>query len=332
MTQTEPEAPARSTDETPGDRSRPSRRPAGRLAGSRRRLAVAAVAVLVTAAVGVTLGVVLLPSKAGAQGITSGERAAMQAAGNAVVDLLSYSRASFDADYDRALAGTTGKLHDDMAGAKAQTLKTMNQGGFDLAAKLDTTALVPATPGDGADGGSAKVLVVVSGWTVTDDGTASQPKIERVQMTMEDTDGHWLASDLQVPDGVFRSSSSTGERDQVVDAAASCIATMNTYDYHAMADAKQKALACTTGSFTDHYAASFDDVSAAAQKAATSQTFEVTGAGIQSLDGDDAKLLVFGQIETTAGGKTPEYAVLSAEVTLHRTDGTWKVTGYRTSP
>ena len=300
---------------------------APRRSWTRRRIANVVTAVVVVLGLGVMLGVFLWPSQPAAAGITNDERAAMQAAGNAVVNLVSYSRSSFDDDYDRALASTTGKLHDDMAATKAQTLKTMKKGGFDLAAKLDETALVAAPDTDGTD-----VLVVVSGWTVNDAGKKSSPKIERVQMTMQKVGGSWLASNLQVPDGAYQSTSSTDARQQVVDAATSCLTTMNTYDYRSVATTKKQGMACTTGDFTDHYASSFDQVTKAAAQAKTSQTFQVTGAGVQQLGDDDAQLLVFAQIETTVAKDSPQYGVLSAVVTMHKVDGTWKVTGYRTAP
>ena len=302
--------------------------PAPRRSWRRRRLASAVTAVVVVLGLGVGLGVLLWPSSSSvAEGLTSDERAAMQAAGTAVVDLVSYSRSSFDDDYDRALAATTGKLHDDMASTKTQTLQTMKKGGFDLAAKLDETALVAAPDGEGTN-----VLVVVSGWTVDDAGKTSDPKIERVQMTMQKVDGAWLASNLQVPDGAYQSTSSTDARQQVVDAATSCLTAMNTYDYRSVDDTKQRGMACTTGSFTDHYATSFDQVTKAATKAKSSQTFQVTGAGIQELSGDKATLLVFAQLETTVGKDSPQYGVLSAVVSMQKVDGTWKVAGYRTAP
>ena len=291
-----------------------------------RRAVAAGVAVVVVLAVAAAV-FVLRPSSAGSDEITADQRAAMRAAGNAVVDLISYRRASFDADYRRALAGTTGKLRSDMAAARKQTLQTMDAGRFDLAARLDATALVPAASGSGTN-----VLVVVSGWTVDNAGKRSAPKVERVQMTMTKVDGRWLAGNLRVPDGVLRDPSSGSEQDRVLTAATTCLAAMNTYDYHAVAAAKKRALACTSGPFTAHYATSFDTVTAAAVKARTSQTFEVTGAGLQSLTSDTARLLVVGQMETTTNGKHPQYGLLSLTVTLHETDGAWKVTGYRTTP
>ena len=66
----------------------------------------------------------------------------MAAAGTEAANQLSYRRASFPADYARALAGATGKLAGDIRAQKDAILQTMTQGKFDLSAKVQHTALV----------------------------------------------------------------------------------------------------------------------------------------------------------------------------------------------
>lgn len=130
-----------------------------------------------------------------AQAFTKPERAAMDAASVQAVNLLSYRRAHFEQDFARALAGATGELKTDLQKEKATTLKTMQDGKIDLAAQVNAVGLESTT-----DKGTL-VLVVVTGSTVNDAGQSSPAKVERVQMTMVDSGGKWLASGIQVTDG-----------------------------------------------------------------------------------------------------------------------------------
>ena len=158
----------------------------------------AAVAVLVAAALAVVLFAVVYPARqrahdtAGERALSSAERAAMRAASVQMVNLLSYTRKSFDADFARALAGTTGALHDDLAKDKANTLAQLNQNKFDTKGKVTDVALESGSAGKGF-----LVLVVAEGYKVDDTGQTGVGLPQRVELTMIDKGGKWLAADLK---------------------------------------------------------------------------------------------------------------------------------------
>jgi hypothetical protein len=144
--------------------------------------------------------------------------------------------------------------------------------------------------------------------------------------------------------GKQSSASAAKQSEQVLASAKSCIAAMNTYDYRKLDEARKKALACTTGSFTQTYTQAFDSqIAKLAPQAKATQTFEVASAGVAadgtgnpkvSTDGKEWTVLVFGQITTTntTTGTQPRYSVLSALVTMKPSGNRWLVAGYRTSP
>lgn len=169
------------------------REPAGRAAWI-----AAAVAAVVAAVLAVVLFVVVYPARsdhhgsAGTRALTGDEQAAMKAASVQMVNLLSYTRKNFDADFARALAGTTGQLHDDLAQDKANTLAQLTASKFDTKGTVTDVALQSGDPKKGFI-----VLVVGEGFKVDDKGQAGAGLAQRVILTMVDKDGKWLASDLQ---------------------------------------------------------------------------------------------------------------------------------------
>jgi hypothetical protein len=158
----------------------------------------AAVLAVVAAALAVVLFVVVYPARdrhraAGpASRFTSSEQAALKAASVQTVNLLTYSRAHFDADFARALAGVTGKLKSDLEADKAKTLQQLTANKFDIKATVSDVALEGGTPSKGL-----LVLVVASGYRVDDSGTSSAAVPKRIELTMVQRGGSWLASDLQ---------------------------------------------------------------------------------------------------------------------------------------
>lgn len=134
------------------------------------------------------------------------------------------------------------------------------------------------------------------------------------------------------------STSVAGQRGPVLSAAKSCMAAMNTYDYRKLDRAEAKALACTTGPFTDQYKKAFDTVvKANAGKLKATQTAQVNDAGIESVspDGRQWVVLVFGQLATTnsqTGTTAPTLAPFSARVTMEKAAGTWRVANYQIAP
>lgn len=169
-------------------------RPAGRGAW-----AGAAIALVLAAALAVVLFAVAFPARsdarnsAGERALSADERAAMKAASVQMVNLLTYTRKNFDADFARALAGTTGQLHADLAKDKADTLGQLNQSKFDTKGTVTDVAL--------ESGGNAKsgllVLVVAEGYKIDDSGRSSAGLPQRVELTMVEKGGRWLASDLK---------------------------------------------------------------------------------------------------------------------------------------
>jgi hypothetical protein len=162
---------------------------------------VAAAAGFVTVLLLVLLFVLILPDKdddvsSAPRVFTSAEQGAIRAASVEAVNILSYSRKNFDADFERALAGATGSLRSDLQGQKADTLKTLNTEKIDLTAQASDAALKATT-----DKGVV-VLVVVTGSTRNDAGQVSPAKVERIEMTLVKQGGKWLASDIQVTEGI----------------------------------------------------------------------------------------------------------------------------------
>lgn len=165
---------------------------------SRAPWLTAAVLAIVAAALAVVLFVVVYPARdrhqnAGpAAGFTADEQAALKAASVQTVNLLTYSRAHFDADFARAMAGVTGQLKSDLEADKAKTLQQLTANKFDIKATVSDVAL---------EGGSVSkgllVLVVASGYRVDDKGTTSAAVPKRIELTMVRSHGTWLASNLQ---------------------------------------------------------------------------------------------------------------------------------------
>ena len=160
---------------------------------------------VLAAALAVVLFAVVLPAHGdraavAKQAFTGDERAAMNPASVEAVNLLSYRRAHFEADFSRALAGATGNLKKDLAGERSATLQAMQKNKIDLAANLQASAVVPSPAGKPA-GSSIPVLVVVTGSTVDDTGKSTPTKVERVLVTMVRSGTKWLASGIQVTEG-----------------------------------------------------------------------------------------------------------------------------------
>lgn len=122
---------------------------------------------------------------------TAQESAAMTAAGTEMVNLVTFSRAHFDTDFQRALDGATGSLRSDVQKQHDNTLQTMEQGKFDLFGRLTHKALSDTVSGNGQQG--YVVLVTINGYR----STAPQAPIQQnLAVTVIDVNGKWLASDV----------------------------------------------------------------------------------------------------------------------------------------
>ena len=127
-------------------------------------------------------------------------------------------------------------------------------------------------------------------------------------------------------------------RTEVLAAAKTCMATMNTYDYRKLDAAEKSGLACTTGKLTDQYRTAMEKlIKPQAAKVQFTQTAQVNSAGIESIskDGSQWTVLIFGQLSTTnsqTGTNAPKLSIFSARVTMQRSHGHWLVANYEYAP
>jgi hypothetical protein len=155
------------------------------------------VTAVVLGAIAVALFVVLLavirPDRTHhttARGLTGTEQQAVDAAKQIVTNTLTYSRASFDKDYARTLAGATGSLASDLGKLKSQVLSQMNAGKFDLQGQVTAAAF------EQSDGTNYLVLVSAQGFKLPDGGQRTLQSAPRFELTMVRTGGRWLANNL----------------------------------------------------------------------------------------------------------------------------------------
>ena len=120
------------------------------------------------------------------------ETRAMNAAAAEMVNLVSFRRAQFAADFARALAGVTGNLRSDVQKNKQGTLDAMTKGKFDLTGRVVHKAL-QGTAGSGTTAGYV-VLVVVNGYRST---SPDVPIQQNLAVTVIRKGTKWLANDVQ---------------------------------------------------------------------------------------------------------------------------------------
>jgi Mce-associated membrane protein len=157
-------------------------------------LIVAAVAGAVALALAIVYFVVVRPddnSPKASAAFTRTEREVLSAANTEVINIQTLSRASFDKDWQRALAGTTGALRSDLAKDKARTLDALKKAKVDLRASVSHIALESA----GKAGSSYLVLVTMQGYQVSGK-KQSLPTSQRLELTMLKVKGKWLISDI----------------------------------------------------------------------------------------------------------------------------------------
>jgi hypothetical protein len=123
--------------------------------------------------------------------LTATEARAMDAAATEMLNLVSFRRAHFDADFQRAVDGATGALRSDVAKNRAATLKTMTNGKFDLYGRLTHKAL--EGPVDSGSKHGYVVLVTINGYRST---APAAPVQQNLEVTVLDINGKWLASDV----------------------------------------------------------------------------------------------------------------------------------------
>ena len=124
--------------------------------------------------------------------LASDQAEVVTAAATEAANIITFSRKTFEADFARAINGTTGSLKTDLVGKKALTLTTMTDGKFDLKATVGAAAYGGLTD----DGKSTLVLVTLNAFKVADSSTGSSASVQRFQITMVKVGKSWLASDL----------------------------------------------------------------------------------------------------------------------------------------
>ena len=167
-----------------------------RPASDRTPWLAAAVLGLIAVVLAVVLLVVIRPDRnrhaSGKQdlGLSSSEQQAVDAGAKQIVNILSYSRKTFDADYARTLAGTTGALRADLAKQKATLKSQMVKGKFDLQGTVTSSAFEQVSDN------TSLVLVSAQGYKLPTGGQRTLASTARFEVTMKSVGGKWLASDL----------------------------------------------------------------------------------------------------------------------------------------
>jgi hypothetical protein len=115
--------------------------------------------------------------------------AAVTAAGHEVVDLLSYRRTDFDADFDRALDGLTGALRTQQAQRRAELRNAMTRSQLDYAGQVRAIGI------ESASGSSVLLLVCATGYSVQAQGSRQQSGTERFEVGVQYVRGRWLVSE-----------------------------------------------------------------------------------------------------------------------------------------
>lgn len=121
---------------------------------------------------------------------TADQLRAVQSAAIEAANLTTLSRAHFEADFARALAGTTGDLRHDLTGKKTAYLSAMRAGKFDLKSSVVVSAFESQT------GAKVLALVTLNGTHVVDKVASPVTTPQRLELTMVKSGGKWLASEF----------------------------------------------------------------------------------------------------------------------------------------
>jgi Mce-associated membrane protein len=115
---------------------------------------------------------------------------AVQSGAIEAANLTTLSRANYDADFNRALAGATGTLRQDLLNKKASYLSAMQAGKFDLKSSVIESAY------ESESNGKVLILVTINGSHVVDKVVSPITTPQRLELTMVRSGGKWLAADL----------------------------------------------------------------------------------------------------------------------------------------
>jgi hypothetical protein len=120
------------------------------------------------------------------------ETQAVNAAATEMLNLLSFRRAHFGQDWNRAVNGTTGALRSDVVKKKQDTLTSMTKGKFDLSGKVTHKALQGPVASGKQQGYS--VLVTINGYRST---APDVPLQQNLEVTVIRQGKRWVAADVQ---------------------------------------------------------------------------------------------------------------------------------------
>jgi hypothetical protein len=129
-------------------------------------------------------------TKHSAISLSSDETHATDAARLFIVNTFTYTQADFDADFQRALAGTTGDLTTQVNASKANLKSALTSNKVDWKGQVTSAAVEQVT------GSTVVVMVVVNQYVIGSDGKSDLKAHPRVEVAMKKINGKWLASAL----------------------------------------------------------------------------------------------------------------------------------------
>jgi len=121
---------------------------------------------------------------------TADQQRAVQSGAIEAANLTTLSRANYETDFKRALAGTTGTLRKDLLAKKGAYLSAMNAGRFDLKSSVVESAF------ESQSGNKVLILVTLNGTHVVDKVTSPIATPQRLELTMVEQGAKWLATDF----------------------------------------------------------------------------------------------------------------------------------------
>ncbi|WP_370972754.1 hypothetical protein [Amycolatopsis sp. cg9] len=134
--------------------------------------------------------------------------------------------------------------------------------------------------------------------------------------------------------GVETASLSPGSNQALVDSAATAsvsaevsdaVKAVFSYDYANLARTERAASQVLTGDAVGQYQSQFASARTRAAAEKLVRTTTVRAAGVRSLVGDDASLLLFLDQQTVGPGGALSSSVAQLAVTARRVDGQWKI-------
>jgi hypothetical protein len=147
--------------------------------------------VLLVAAAGVLATVRASGRHGGAAQLSAAENAAVSAARQEAINIQTYRRKSFDADFQAALDGLTTAKQTQWEANKATLKSQLTSQQIDSAATVSGAGLVSF------DGNTAVVVVASDTQRVDAKGKATTTARNRFQITMKLVRGRWLMDDLE---------------------------------------------------------------------------------------------------------------------------------------